>query len=348
LVATDEGRLRLSATNLELGITCWIGAKIHEEGSTTVPARTFTDLVSTLSDSQVEMTLNVRTQTLNVRCGASTTDLKCIDAQEFPPMPVADFAQGLQINVSDLKEMVQQVVFAASTDDARPILTGVLVTVEDHQITLAAADGFRLSVRKSELSSPSPTPINAVIPARALSELARIAGDGEKTLSMIMPPGRGQVIFRTDDIELVSQLIEGTFPDYQQIIPNRCATRAVLSTSAFLKACKQAEIFAREGSHIARVEITPGGELEPGTVEIFGQSEETGSNQNLVDASIEGPHLLIAFNVRFLREVLDVIKTPNVALETIAETNPGVIRPVGPQDSIEEFLHVIMPMHLGN
>ncbi len=348
LVATDEGRLRLSATNLELGITCWIGAKIFEEGSTTVPARTFTDLVTTLSDSQVEMTLNVRTQSLNVRCGASTTDLKCIDAQEFPPMPLADFSQGLLINVSDLKEMVQQVVFAASTDDARPILTGVLITVDDNQITMAAADGFRLSVRKSELSSPSPNPIHAIIPARALSELARIAGDGEKAISMIMPPGRGQVIFRTDDIELVSQLIEGTFPDYQQIIPGRCETRAVLSTSAFLKACKQAEIFAREGSHIARVNITPGGELQPGTVEISGQSEETGFNQNVVDASIEGPPLLIAFNVRFLREVLDVIKTPNVALETIAETNPGVIRPVGAQDSYGEFLHVIMPMHLGN
>jgi DNA polymerase-3 subunit beta len=348
LVATDEGRLRLSATNLELGITCWIGAKILEDGSTTVPARTFADLVSTLSDPQVEMTLNVRTQTLNLRCGASNTDLKCIDAQEFPPMPLVDVSHGLQINVSDLKEMIQQVVFAASTDDARPILTGVLVTVDDDHITMAAADGFRLSVRKSELSSPSPSPIRAVIPARALSELARIAGDGNRTLSMIMPPKRGQVIFRTDDIELVSQLIEGTFPDYEQIIPTRCETRAVLATSAFLKACKQAEIFAREGSHIARVNITPGGELKPGTVEISGQSEETGSNQNMVDANIEGPALLIAFNVRFLREVLDVIKTPNVALETIANTNPGVIRPVGGPDSREEFLHVIMPMHLGS
>ena len=128
LIATDEGRLRLSATNLELGITCWIGAKIQEEGSTTVPARTFSDLVSTLSDKQVDMSLTVRTQTLNLKSGASNTDLKCIDAQEFPPMPVADFSQGLEINVADIKEMIQQVVFAASTDDARPILTGVLVS----------------------------------------------------------------------------------------------------------------------------------------------------------------------------------------------------------------------------
>lgn len=344
LVATDEGRLRLSATNLELGITCWIGAKIQEEGSTTVPARTFTELVSTLTDQQVEMDLNVRTQTLNVRSGSSNTDLKCIDSQEFPPMPSPDISDGMQLNVAELKEMIHQVAFAASTDDARPILTGVLVTVQGNKITLASADGFRLSVRNAELSADVSRPISAVIPARALSELARIAGEGEQAITMILPPGRGQVIFRMKDIELVSQLIDGVFPDYEQIIPRNYQTRTVLGTAAFLKACKQAEIFAREGSHIARINITPGGELQPGTVEISGQSEETGFNQTTVDASIDGPPLLIAFNVRFLREVLDVVGTPDVALETSVDTAPGLIRPVGE----DEFLHVIMPMHLGS
>lgn len=348
LLATDEGRLRLSATNLEMGITCWIGAKIEEDGSTTVPARTFTDLVGTLSDRQVDMELTVRTQTLNVRCGASNTDLKCIDAQEFPPMPAPDFSSGMQIKVSELKEMIQQVVFAASTDDSRPILTGVLMTVEGYRITLAAADGFRLSVRKSELASSTGNAVSLVIPARALGELARIAGDGDQAVTMVLPPGRSQVVFRTKDVELVSQLIDGTYPDYQQIIPTKFKTRAVLSTSAFLKACRQAEIFAREGSHIARINILPGGELQPGSVEISGQSEETGSNQNVVEASIEGSPLEIAFNVRFLREVLDVIRTPNVSLETSTVTTPGMIRPVGAQATESDFLHVIMPMHLGS
>jgi DNA polymerase-3 subunit beta len=263
-------------------------------------------------------------------------------------MPVADLSNGIQLNVADLKEMVQQVVFAASTDEARPILTGVLVRVSDSQIVLAAADGFRLSVRKASIPMPVARPLNAVIPARALSELARIIGDGDQTLVMELPPKRGQVIFRMRDAELVSQLIEGAYPDFEQIIPRRCETRTVLSSSAFLKACKQAEIFAREGSYIARLNMTPGGELKPGTVEISGQSDETGFNQNVVDASIEGPPLVIAFNVRFLREVLDVVKTPNVALETSNETSPGVIRPVGgPETGADNFLHVIMPMHLG-
>ena len=344
LVATDEGRLRLSATNLELGITCWIGAKIQEEGSTTVPARTFTELVSTLADKQVDISLNVRTQTLNVHCGTSNTDLKCIDAQEFPPMPVPDLEGSLQINVADFKEMIQQVAFAASTDEARPILTGVQISAQGNHITLSAADGFRLSIRKADLSSEVSRPITAVIPARALVELARISSDSEQVINMVMPPGRGQVIFRTKDAELVSQLIEGAFPDLEQLIPQRSNTRVVLSTSAFLKACKQAEIFAREGSHIARVNIQAGEPMQPGKVEISGQSEETGYNQTVVDATVEGQQQLIAFNVRFLREVLDVIKTPNVALETTAETSPGVLRPVGE----DNFVHVIMPMHLGS
>jgi DNA polymerase-3 subunit beta len=344
LVATDEGRLRLSATNLELGITCWIGAKIEEEGSTTVPARTFTELVGTLSDQQVEMSLSVRTQTLNVHSGSSNTDLKCIDSQEFPPMPTPDSGDAIPISVNDLKEMIQQVAFAASTDEARPILTGVLVTVNGDELTMASADGFRLSVRKANLSSSTSRPQLAVVPARALSELARIISDGDQMVDMILPPDRGQVIFQMQDIQLVSQLIEGTFPDYEQIIPRSKETRSVLSTSSFLKACKQAEIFAREGSHIARINITPGGELKPGSIMISGQSEETGSSQSEMDASIDGSPLLIAFNVRFLREVLEVVKTPEIALETSVDTAPGIIRPVGD----DSFLHVIMPMHLGS
>ncbi len=343
LVATDEGRLRLSATNLELGITCWIGAKIEEDGSTTVPARTFSDLVNTLPDGHVEMDLAVRTQTLHVRSGASNTDIKCIDSQEFPPMPVPDLDGGVIFNVSDLREMIHQVVFAASTDEARPVLTGVLVTVEGNVVTMAAADGFRLSVRKAELSNEIGQDIRAIIPARALNELARIIGDGEETVTMVLPPGRGQVIFRTQTVELTSQLIEGNFPDFQQIIPTGHNTRTVVSANQFLKACKQAEIFARDGSHIARLNITPGDEMQPGAMEISAQSEETGSSEAIIDATIDGQPVIIAFNVRYLREVLDVMGTPNVALETTAPAAPGLLRPMGD----DEFLHVIMPMHLG-
>ncbi len=181
LIATDEGRLRLSATNLEMGITCWIPARIDEEGSTTVPARTLSDLVGTLPGDQVLLKLDPSTQTLNVRSGTSTNDIKCIDAQEFPPLPVPDFEGAVQINVGDFREMIHQVAFAASSDEARPVLMGVLVQVDKDKLTMAAADGFRLSVRKAVLSTPAPAPVSAIVPAQALKELARVAGDGGGT-----------------------------------------------------------------------------------------------------------------------------------------------------------------------
>lgn len=344
LIATDEGRLRLSATNLELGITAWIPAKIEEEGSTTIPSRTFSDLVNALPGDQVQLNLDGETQTLNVRSGASTNDIKGIDAQEFPPLTPPDMDGATQLNVVDFKEMIQQVAFAASSDEARPVLMGVLLTVTGDQIVLASADGFRLSVRKATLSAPVDEPINAIIPARALSELARISGDGGETISMVVPKGRGQVIFRVKDAELVSQLIDGTFPDYEQIIPRSHKSRMLVSTTALLKACKQAEIFARDGTNVARLEIKAAeNDMEPSEVEISAQSEETGSNETIVEATVDGIGLLIAFNVKFLREVLEIIKTPNVAIETSAPNAPGVIRPVGDDD----FTHVIMPMHLG-
>jgi len=343
LVATDEGgRLRLAATNLELGITTWIPAQITENGLTTVPARTFQDLVNTLPADAVTLELNEKTQTLNVKCGSSVTDIKGIDAQEFPPMPVPELTDAVELNVTDFKEMIQQVAFAASTDEARPVLQGVMLNITEGEVTLAATDGFRISVRKAALSHPVSQPVAAIIPARALSELARIAADGEQAVSMVIPQGRGQVIFHLKDAELVSQLIEGNFPDYKVIIPRAFKTKTILNSTAFLEACKQAEIIAREGNNVVRLSLIPS-ESGPGTLELKAQSEETGVSDVKVDATIEGSELVIAFNVRYLREVLDVIHSPNVTLETNANNTPGLIKPVGNED----FLHVIMPMHLG-
>ena len=342
LIATDEGRLRLSATNLELGITCWIGAQIEEEGSVTIPARIFGDLVTTLPGDKVSLALTTRTQTLNIHCGTSNFDIKGIEASEFPPMPVPDLTTGVELNVSDFKEMIQQVSFAASTDEARPVLQGVQLEITENQISLAATDGFRISVRSAELSSAVANPVKVLIPARSLSELARIAVNGSEIVTMVVPPDRGQAIFRLKDAELVTQLIEGNFPDYRAIIPRSFKTRTVISTAEFLKACRQAEIIAREGNYVIRLKMQPQ-EGGPGTLEFTTQSEETGSGEVVVDANIEGPELLIAFNVRFLSEVLEVIGSPNTILETNQNNTPGLISPVGD----ETYKHVIMPMHLG-
>ncbi len=342
LLATDNGRLRLSATNLELSITCWIGAKIEEDGSTTVPAKTLVDLVNTLPQDKVEMSLVVRTQTVNLSCGRIHANLKGIDAQEFPIVALADLDAAIQLNVEDLQEMIDHVIFAVATDDARPLLTGVLVRIDGGEVILAASDGFRLALRTAHLSTPVGGPISAIIPGRALAELRRAIA-AETPVYMSLPEGRGQVIFHHDNVELVSQLIEGSFPEYSNIIPKRYTTRTVMPTAEFLKSCKTSDIFAREAAHTARLKIKPGDDLTPGHVTISASSAETGDNVAELDASVEGAPIEIAFNVKYLVDVLNVIDTPNVALETNAPSNPGVIKPVGRDD----YLCVVMPMHIG-
>jgi DNA polymerase-3 subunit beta len=343
LLTTDAGRLKLSATNLEVGINCWIGAKVEEGGAITVPARTFIDFVGALPPERVDMELVERTQTLNLRAGRSEANIKGIDAQEFPLVPVPEGDGGIPIEPDVLRAAVEQVAFAAAADESRPILTGVLAKFEESQLTLAAADGYRLSVRTLSLPQPIPDPFSVIIPARALAELGRIMGEQEEPVVVTITPTRNQVLFQLTDVVLVSQLIDGNFPDYRQIIPHDRKTHTVLETAAFLKACKAALIFARDAAHITRVHVMPSTELTPGHMVVSATSAETGDDVSELDVNIEGEEIEIAFNVRYLIDVLSVIGTPQVALDTTTSSSPGVLRPVGDVD----FTHVIMPMHLG-
>ncbi|MGD2105308.1 MAG: DNA polymerase III subunit beta [Anaerolineae bacterium] len=344
LLATDGGRLRLSATDLEVGINCWIGAKVEEDGATTVPARTIIDLINALPPGQVDLELVVRTQTLNLRAARSEANIKGIDAQEFPIVTSPqEGATGIPVEPDVLRTAVEQVAFAAATDESRPILTGVLARFDNNQLTLAAADGFRLSVRTVDLPDAISDPFSIIIPAQALTELRRISGHQEDPIAIHVTPERNQVIFELTDVVLVSQLIDGNFPDYRQIIPADRNTHTVIDTAAFLKACKMAQIFARDAANISRIQVQPGSELEPGHVRVSATSAETGEDVSEIDASIDGHSIEIAFNVKYLIDVLSVAKAPQVSLDTTTPSSPGVIRPVGEAG----FTHVIMPMHLG-
>ncbi len=343
MLATDSGRLKLSATNLELGINCWVGAKVTEEGATTVPARLLTDFVNSLPPEQIDLELAVRTQTLNARCARFEANIKGIDAQEFPIIPTADDGEhAIRLEPEALRQMIDQVVFAAATDESRPILTGVLARFEGDRLTMAAADGFRLSVRGAPLAQPVDETIEVIIPARALGELARISADQEDWVEVVITPARNQILFHLQDIDLVSQLIEGRFPDYRQIIPSGYTTRTVLDTSGFLKVARVSHLFARDAANIVRLEVAPGDELMPGHITLAATSAELGDNVGQLDASIDGDPLEIAFNAKYLIDVLSVMDTAQVALETSSASSPGVLRPIGDDD----FVHVIMPMHL--
>jgi DNA polymerase-3 subunit beta len=343
LMATDNGRLKLSATNLEVVITCWIGAKVEEEGAITVPARTLNDLVGQLPQEQVYMALDDPTQTLHVRCAKTDSNIKGIDAQEFPLVPEPDRENRIRIEADIFKQMINQVAFAAAVDDTRPTLTGVSTKLSGSELLMAATDGFRLSLKSAHIPGFVEEETNVIIPSRALTEVGRVISDDDEAVFITFPEGRNQIIFDLDNIVIVSQLIDGNYPDYTPIIPKHHNTRTIMGTADFRKACKTAEIFAREASHTARVRIEPGDEITPGYAVIQATSAETGDNEAQIDASVDGEPIEIAFNVKYMTDVLNVIDTPQVALETSNPMEPGVIKPVGDNG----FVHIIMPMHFG-
>ncbi len=341
LIATDEGRLKLAATNLEIGITCWIGAKIEDEGAVTIPAKLLSDVVGGLPNDRINLELDARTQTVHLSCSRTEANIKGIEADEFPVIPtVADRAPTVSLPPDMLREAIEQVAFAAASDDTRPVLAGVLMRLRGTTATFAAADGFRLAVRTINLPEPIDDPVEVIVPARALQELSRTLGDVEGNVDITITPSGGQILFHTEQMDLISRLVEGKFPDFERIIPSQHATRTVLETQELAKAVKLASYFATASANIVKLTIEPGGELGPGRLTITANATEVGDNQSAMDGMIHGEGGQIALNVKFLQEALGVMRTPQIALETQTPQSPGVFKPVGS----EGYIHIVMPM----
>jgi len=340
LLATDEGRLKLVATNLEMAISCWIGAKIEDEGAITVPARLLTEFVSSLPSDTISVNLSPQTKTLGLKCARFEARISGVDAKEFPPIPSVDEGITTSVEVEALRQAINQVVFAAATEESRPVLTGVSTQFEAKTLTLAAADGFRLAVFKLPIAEAIKPKTEVIIPARTLSELNRLITEEEEAVSITLNPNKSQVLFRLKNTELVSQLVQGTFPNYAQLIPQSYNTRMIVSVADFLRATKTASIFARDGSGIVRLVITPGGESSPGKMAVSARSEEIGDDVGEIDATVEGADAKIAFNGKYLTDVLNVLRESQVALETTSPSSPGLLRPVG----TDNYTHVVMPM----
>ena len=338
LLTTDQSRLKLSATNLEMAISCWVGAKVEQEGAITIPARLLTEFVSSLPNEPIEMTLNKNT--LLLKCARFEARINGLDAQDFPPIPQVGDGIATKIEADALRQGISQTTFAAASEESRPVLTGVQAEFEGDKLTLAAADGFRLAVHNAPLLSSISDKISVIIPARALNEISRSLTDQEEPVEITINQQKSQALFRLKNIELVSQLIQGTFPNYSQLIPQSYGTRSVVDIAEFLRAIKMASVFARDGSGIVRLVITPGAELTPGKMNISAKAEEIGDNVGEIDALIDGEEDKIAFNARYLSDILGVLHQSQVALETTTPSSPGVIRPVG----VDNYVHVIMPM----
>ena len=345
LLSVDQSMLKLSATNLEIAMTTWVGAKIEEKGSITVPARLLSEFVNSLPNDPINLQLDEGSGLLEISSGNSKAHINITDASEFPPIPTVDDGITAEVDPLVLRSAITRVAFAAATEESRPVLTGVELKLDESKFTMAAADGFRLAVHHGALLKPVPEEMSVIIPARTMNELNRLISDREEPVEILMTPAKGQVMFRIrggDTVEIVSQLLQGTFPNYEQLIPQSYTTRAVMDLPTVLRAARTASIFARDGSNIIRMHLMPAeADTEPPKVEISARSEEVGDNEDTVDLDeIEGEEGKIAFNSRYLLDVLSVLEKGKVSLETTTSSSPGVFKPTDSDD----YIHVVMPM----
>ncbi len=339
LIATEHGRIKLAATNLDIALSCWIGGQIEDEGAITVPARLLQDFVNSLPAEKIDLSLAPRSKQLKLVCARNEATIGGMDADDFPPIPAVE-GDTFELDPKILREAITQVVFSAATDDSRPVLTGVDLVVEGDTLTLAAADGFRLAVRTLKLKKKVSEKQEVIVPAKALAELNRLLQDQEEPVQMTFNTNKTQVMFRLKDIELVAQLIQGTFPDYSRLIPKDWGSRAVVEVRDFLQETKIAAIFARDGSGIVRITFQGGEDGAPGQMTVSASAQEIGDNKGTLDAAVEGDASKIAFNGRYLQDVLQVLDGGRVALETTGPSQPGVIRPL----DNASYVHVVMPM----
>ena len=348
LLSTRDGELQLTANNLELSVAHRVPAAIGREGEITLPARLVADYVALLDHGQkVELELNPKTHKVHLACGRFEANIAGIDAEDFPPIPAVSGGPSFSIPAGLLKEAIDEVVFAAAPDDTRPVLAGALLKMGGTSLTLAAADGFRLAVRTVELPDGGPD-LQMIVPAKTLNEVGRLLGDAsdDDQVAINTTPNGNQVYFAFGKTEITSRLIEGQFPDYQRIIPADSKTRVKVSTTDFLRATRAAQVFARDNSHIVRLECSPAKEnadLALGSVLVKSTSAEMGDNEGNLDAVVDGDDTQIAFNGRYLRDALEAIDTPEVLLQLTGPSSPGIIKPAGEPNG---YLHVIMPMHV--
>ncbi|HEY6013412.1 MAG TPA: DNA polymerase III subunit beta [Candidatus Limnocylindrales bacterium] len=335
LLKTEDAGLKLTATNLEIGITYWVPGKIETDGATTVPAKLLTDLVNSLpAGDRVDLALQAG-DTLHLKCGRFETHVKGIDADEFPAIGAAGERPTTRIAQNALRRALAETVFAAASDEARPILTGVLARFEGDQLTLAAADNYRIAVKTIPILDPVPE-TSVVIPARALVELARVLADVEDPVEIVLASSRNQVLFHLDGIDLVSRLIDGQFPNYQQVVPQTHTTRAILDREELLRAVRPAALIAHESANIVKLQI--GADGEPGIT--VSASAEVGDHVGQVEATVEGDGTTIAFNARYLADVLTNVSADQFALELNGPLSPGVFKPLGD----DHYIHVVMPV----
>lgn len=330
LLEAREGTLKLSATNLEIGVTAHVRGKIEQEGMFTVAGRLFNDYVGLLESSAVSLELSG--EHLEIRSGNARTRIHGLPAEEFPVIPALDGQTTATLAASDFFEALSQVLFSVSASDARPELAGVLLSFDGAAATLVATDSYRLAERTLTLKTPVPHPRSIIIPGRAAGELARILSRAEGELSIAL--SENQVLFSVEDAELLSRLISGSFPNYKDIIPKASTTKVVIDKEPLARAIKSASLFCRQGlNHVSF-------QFSSDRIMVSASASAVGENTVELPAKIEGADCDIVFDYRYVLDGLSAIHTNEVAIQLSGSASPGVFTP----SEGNGYLYLVMPI----
>lgn len=352
LLKAKDSRLQLTATNLEISMTTWIEAQVEEEGQTTIPIRFLNDFINSLPHEPIAIRTGANEHSLHFTCQKAKANIAGADPENYPPVPHVDEDKMAVINASDFRQAIARVTPCAATQEARPVLTGVNIAFEDTHFAMAAADGFRLAVQEGALDQPVPEPFSIIVPARTLTELQRARANSEEPVRIAVASTPGHVLFRTqspilDDapLEITSQLLQGTFPNYEQLVPKDYETYAVIKTSELARATKTAAIFSEGGARTIRLHMENAQDDQPARTLVAGQSDDIGDHQEYIPIEeIGGNNAKIAFNSHYLGNLLNTINTEKIKVQLTNASSPGLFKPAESDD----YTQVIMPMFVNN
>ena len=339
LLCTEQSMLKISATDLNIAMTTWIGAQVEVEGSVAVPARLLSEFVNSLPAQAIDIEKTSEPIGVNVKCARFEANISGTSGEDFPPIPTVEDGVAVKIDPGVLREAISRVSFAAATEASRPVLTGVKTEIRGDEFKVAAADGFRLAVYSAKLAEAPAEDIDFLMPASVMNEIGRLLGSEEAAVELTVTPSSNQALCRVGDVEIVTSLIAGNFPEYGKLIPQSYKTRVVLSSDDFLRATRTAAVFARDDSHVIRLQMAGGEQDAPGCLTVSARAVEVGDNQGRLDVAVEGDDARIAINSKYLIDVLEAIGG-DVAIEITSATSPGVLRPAESDD----YVHVVMPM----
>jgi DNA polymerase-3 subunit beta len=334
LLETRKDAVKLAATDLDHGIQTEIPAKVKKGGAITLPARLFAEIVANLPAAEVQLKVGDGTTEVEIQCESVTYELMGLPAAEFPLMPEPDAAPIASVDAGLLRTMVRQTAFAVSTDETRVFLTGLYLVFDGKEVRLVATDGGRLALRTATLEKAATQKSGVIVPAKTMHELTRAIGGTEGAVDIAL--AENQILFTMPGARLVSRLIPGPFPNYQQVIPQGHKQRVTVGTERLLAAVRRVAITARDSANVVRLQATGD------TLTLASNTPEYGRSEEKLTVDAEGETVATAFNARYLLDCLSVLESDQLTLELTGPLSPGALRPAAQT----EYTYVLAPVRV--